>query len=204
MILGMGVSGPVIEKDGLAIKTIKLEIQDLENKYNLNNYKNISFPPPRNCDIPDPKYFIDNQPFIPGINPWRELFILQKLKDCNIKGVIKYSKHEIVNNSLIIYTEVAGYTTFYDWLKSSSFSKEKLTNIVSKIENIISELSKLNIIHMDLKPKNIILNKDLEPIILDFGWSMIDTFPMCNDELKYFEQNKNFDISNLKLRLKYL
>ena len=31
---------------------------------------------------------------------------------------------------------------------------------------------------MDLKPKNIILDKDLEPIILDFGWSMIDKFPM--------------------------
>ena len=52
-ILGVGVSGPVIERDGMAIKTIKLETQDLKNKYNLNNYKNIPFPPPRNCDIPD-------------------------------------------------------------------------------------------------------------------------------------------------------
>lgn len=202
-ILGEGVSGPVTEKNGLAIKTINLDPIDLANKYNLSNYKNISFPPPRNCDIPHPDFFINNQSFIPGINPWRELELLRKL--IGIPGIVQIVIHEIdeINNKLILKTKVAGKQTLDKWLMSDDYSEEKLNKILEIIKKTVKILIDFGILHMDLKPKNIVLNNNLNPIIIDFGWGMSNKFPMCDDELKYYEQNKENDVNNLVNFIKY-
>jgi serine/threonine protein kinase len=204
-ILGYGVCGPVIVKNNLAYKTIKLSEVDLLNYKNLKNYKKIRIPPPRNCDIPHKDYNITDQPFIPGINPWREIYILEKLKEYNISGVVKLVDYEInrTTNHIELYTEIAGKYNLES--KLCELPESSLSDIMFKVENTVENMLSKGIIHMDLKPKNIVIDEELNPTIVDFGWSMSGDIPYDFDELEYYNKNlkNNIDIKNLKLYLKY-
>ena len=168
MKLGEGVCGIVKLENGMAVKTIKLNKKDIQNVYKLNNYKNYNIPPPRNCDISNlPNLHTP----IPGINPWRELKILEKIK--NLNGVVTLKKYliDIENQELKLYFDLEGYTNLKNNIKYLSVNS--INKIYKTIEKVIIELNKLGIIHMDLKPSNIILDNNNNPIICDFGWSNV-------------------------------
>lgn len=208
-ILGEGVSGPVIEENGMAVKTILLDREDIEHMYDLSNYKKIVFPPPRNCEIPDPRYFRDDQPFLPGVNPWRELAILKECID--VEGVVRIIDYDVCSvwedgregGYLVIRTKVAGRRTLSDWLESDEYNIVDLKKIMDSICRSLVSLSMIGVVHMDLKPRNIVLDEVLNPTIVDFGWSMMKTFPMCEQEEKYFQNSLMSDYDNLMKFIKY-
>ena len=200
LILGSGVSGPVIMENGLALKKIKIDDVDIKHENDLSNYKNISFTesgPPRNCDLKMEKYYKDNEPFIPGINPWREIYILKKL--INIKGLVQYVKHDIYGDNIGLYTKIAG-VTLYDWM-FQEHSDQEWSLIINQGLQIIKKMNEIGIIHSDIKPQNCVIDKDLNLTIIDFGWAFCKEFPMSREEEKYFNQSikDNIDIKNFLL-----
>ena len=204
-ILGNGVCGPVEIVGGCARKIIKLDQKDMDHATELWNYRCIKWPPPRNCDISHPDYFVSDQPFIQGINPWREIYLLNKCKMLKIPGIVDLSYHDVDvrDQELRIYTKIAGYHTLKDKLKE--LSQEEIDEIIHKIEKTVEKLRDNGIMHMDLKPKNIVLDEDNEPTIIDFGWGMSRDFPMSKKEKEYFDDHweKNWDIFILKKYIEY-
>lgn len=196
MILGTGVSGDVISENGLALKKIKVDKIDLDHENDLSNYKNIPFPPPRNCDLKMEKYYKDHERFIPGINPWREIYTLKKV--VGIKGLIQYTKHEITRDHICLYTENAG-KRLHDWM-FQEHSDEEWISVIDQGIRIIKEMNKSGIIHSDIKPQNCVLDNN-NLTIIDFGWAFCRYFPMSLEEEKYFNQSirDDIDIKNFLL-----
>ena len=122
------------------------------------------------------------------------------LKKCvNLEGVVQYVKHEIVDQKLIIYTKFAGLETLHNHFFGNG--KNNIERIRNDIYNIVDSFKKLNILHMDLKPKNCVLDKKGNVTIVDFGWSMTSDFPMESDELEYYNSKLDWDKVNIDLYL---
>lgn len=98
-----------------------------------------------------------------------EVNVLYKLKDTSLCPQIYYYNFN-KNNNIIIIELIKGKQI--NELKFEN-NKQKLT-LMLKILNAIKEIHKLNVIHCDLKPDNILLdlNKDIK--IIDFGISVSD------------------------------
>ena len=197
MILGTGVCGNVVQVGDSAMKTVKLEQIDIDNIYNLTNYKKIPIPPPRNCDLP--KFYEDGQPCIPGINPWRELRLLELCK--GIPGVVQLKNYtvDVDKKELKLYMEIAGNKKL-----TKDLPMNILNNIYNTLIDTINELNDRNILHLDIKPKNIVLDDNNNPTIVDFGWGLYKYFPMQPDELEYFYHNEQTDYTYLDEYFKIL
>ena len=60
-------------------------------------------------------------------------------------------------------------TDFKDRFFNSPYYEEKLFIIINKVINILRDIHNCGVVHRDLKPPNICLDKNLEPYIIDFG-----------------------------------
>lgn len=201
-IIGYGVCGYVYLEEGKAVKNNKIDDLDKSNLFNLKNYRKIDMPPPRNCDLRHTDYYIDTFPFLSGVNPWRELYILEKIK--GIDGVVQIFSYSVdyTKDIINIKTEYIGKYTLNDLI--SKLNSEQLENIRNKIVLTVEKLRSIGVLHLDLKPKNIVLTSDLNPVIVDFGWSLSDDIEFDDDELYYYNKcyEENIDIKTLDLYLK--
>ncbi|KAI0982139.1 hypothetical protein GJ496_007198 [Pomphorhynchus laevis] len=103
----------------------------------------------------------------------REIRILTRLKHENIidlRDVIVPLKNEIHD---IYMVQTLMETDLYKLLKTQSLSKDHACYFVYQILRGLKYIHSSNVIHRDLKPNNLLLNKNCELKICDFGLSRI-------------------------------
>ena len=116
----------------------------------------------------------------------KELNISSKLKN---KNIINYYGHYTLkeNESTMLFIEPAKYNNLRVFqttiLKRQILSESFLNFIAYQILNGIAYLHRCKIVHMDLKPQNLVINEYLEVKIIDFSFS-INYRHIKNDTIK--------------------
>ena len=100
------------------------------------------------------------------------------------------SKSEVNNdneNGYYVIDFFSNGNLFY-YLKTKLSEKRYTKLLFKKIVEIIQFLHTNNICHLDIKPDNFLLDKDFEPIIIDFGHS--EKIKESNGEIQTFHEKK--------------
>jgi len=92
-------------------------------------------------------------------------------KKLEIHGVRKALKNIKENGKNILILEYFNGITLKNFFSKKKINFSKYLKIVSKISQIIGEIHNKNIIHKDINSNNILLNKNYEICIIDFGIS---------------------------------
>ncbi len=104
------------------------------------------------------------------------------VKKLDIKNIIKIIDLVEDNNKYAIIEEDFGGVSLKDMLKTKPLGLKSFLQISSKVSETLGLIHKNNIIHLDIKPDNILINSELSEVkISDFGISAILTH--ANDEL---------------------
>lgn len=101
-----------------------------------------------------------------------EINILRTVKG---KNFLKYITYKICSNFVIIITEFFDGTKLYS---AQNYSFDRKLKILKKIACAISKLHKQGIVHLDLKPANILIDKNDNIKIIDFGLSCFLDIPI--------------------------
>ncbi|WP_372367943.1 PQQ-binding-like beta-propeller repeat protein [Candidatus Uabimicrobium sp. HlEnr_7] len=96
----------------------------------------------------------------------REALAMSKLSHPNIIKIYDISKEEGSYYFTMRYIEGE---TLSSLIKNKRLTTSKIVDITTKIAHAIHYAHKNNVLHRDLKPSNIMINKNGEPIIMDFG-----------------------------------
>lgn len=103
-----------------------------------------------------------------------EMFFLEKLKDnSSFPNIIKH--YELDERSEIYIKEVEGFLFSDINLNMDFWQKKNVTNTIKSFIDILIMLVENDILHRDIRPENIILNKKnrvYRPILIDFGWAI--------------------------------
>jgi serine/threonine protein kinase len=99
------------------------------------------------------------------------------LATLNCNAVPKLQDYFTKDNRTIIVTEFIDGITLYDFIRLNAIkglflNKKQLKTIFMSILQNIKQLEKNTITHNDLKPSNILINKKLSTIIVDFETSL--------------------------------
>ncbi|MCX7746242.1 MAG: serine/threonine protein kinase [Clostridia bacterium] len=149
----------------------------------------------------------------------RDIFLNEAiiLKAYNHKNIAKYIDHFEENNTGYIIMEHHEGKTLDEYMREereisiSGFMKSILIPLV----NAVNELHKKGIIHRDIKPNNIVVDKNNNPIVIDFGsaihfkkcaWKKIFVTPGFSPIEFYSEkakQGKFSDVYSLAATLYY-
>jgi len=221
-----GISGDVLSLEwkknkNFIIKPIK--VSDKEHFNTSNNYY-LPIPPPRNWKMLTTNKPENTYPMISGINPMREIYIYDLLKDKEWYPVIKIEEKNnierdyIINEQTMISTMLKerhlgklywliqndGGKTLLDYVKDKS--EEKRLDIYRKIIKIINEMRRIELLHMDLHAENILVDEDEKISIIDFGWCLHKSFDMEEKELSYYNKcfYDNFDTLHFMESLVYM
>lgn len=117
----------------------------------------------------------------------KEVSIMSNLNHRNLIKLVGYSLPSENYDSFHIYTNYISNRTLEKVIKDDerllendkTLNPTRLSIIVYGIASAMNYLHKHKILHNDLKPENIILNDQFNPIIIDFGFS------------KYFNDNES-------------
>ena len=92
----------------------------------------------------------------------------------NIVNVFDYKNFNIVSNknNFIILEYIEG-STIFEKVLNENLDEKKIYKIINQLINCYSNLHKLNILHGDIHPSNIIYNNKSMIRIIDFGESII-------------------------------
>lgn len=113
-----------------------------------------------------------------------EISIYLKLLNLkNIAKIIDYYSDEFNNYLIIEYYKITLPELKLRYCASETYLK-LVKNIILKIITTVKNIHNLFILHRDLKPTNICVTKNLEPIIIDFGLSIVYTIDKKHIENK--------------------
>jgi serine/threonine protein kinase len=94
------------------------------------------------------------------------------------------------NNEFILDYPFVGTISFKEYTNKTPLNKASFLYRISCMKEVLKGLETLhsyNIVHYDIKPKNIVLNHDLNPIIIDTGnWQRMYKPINTNDQLHCF------------------
>ena len=98
--------------------------------------------------------------------------IIAQLKHPNIIPILDVA--EVSGRPYYVMSYIEGESIADLLIKEKKLSSIKSINIIVKILSALSEVQDKGVVHRDIKPKNILLNETEEPILIDFGISIID------------------------------
>ena len=112
------------------------------------------------------KMMLENQSQLQEKRFLREAQAMSKLSHPNIIKIYEISKDQGHHFFTMRYIEGE---TLSEWIRHKRLTFNKSVEITTKIAHAIHYAHKNNVLHRDLKAGNIMLNKNGEPIIMDFG-----------------------------------
>ena len=99
----------------------------------------------------------------------REARILSEIHHPNVVNVLEVFKQ---NNTVYIVMEfIAGHSLKQEVEQNGIFTEDKLRPIIYKIGQALEYIHEKNILHLDIKPSNILITKNNNPQLIDFGIS---------------------------------
>ena len=98
---------------------------------------------------------------------------IKNLKKLNIeKGIVKIIDNFKYNNTeYIVMEKIEGKSLKEIIMSKNEMKLQEIMDIFLKIIKIVSKIHKNKILHLDINPKNIILDKNMDVKIIDFGAS---------------------------------
>jgi len=96
------------------------------------------------------------------------------MKDIDNENIVKVYESDIYNDeiSYILMEYIDGQPLTY-FIKKNQLSMEHRIHIIKKLVVALNVVHKKGILHRDIKPANIVLTKNLQPKLLDFGIARI-------------------------------
>ncbi|MDR3219482.1 MAG: protein kinase [Dysgonamonadaceae bacterium] len=99
----------------------------------------------------------------------KEAQILSEIHHPNVVNVLEVFKQ---NNTVYIVMEfISGHSLKQEVEQNGVFSEDKLKNIIFKIGQALDYIHEKNILHLDIKPNNILISDNEIPKLIDFGIS---------------------------------
>jgi serine/threonine-protein kinase len=99
----------------------------------------------------------------------REARILSEIHHPNVVNVLEVFKQ---NNTVYIVMEfIAGHSLKQEVEQNGVFTEDKLRPVIYKIGQALEYIHKKNILHLDIKPSNILITRNNNPKLIDFGIS---------------------------------
>lgn len=108
--------------------------------------------------------FSDDESFVSRFS--REAQIVAKLEHPNIVPVYDYNKHE--NRPYLVMKYIEG-ETLKERLNKSALPIEEIMHIMSGVAHALTYAHNQGVLHRDVKPSNIVLDKNGHPYLTDFG-----------------------------------
>lgn len=101
----------------------------------------------------------------------QELRILERIRHPNIASI-----REIVYTEkyIIVVMEYCNQGTLHDYIFQTTFTYSQILNTSKCLLSAIDYLHRMGVCHRDIKLENIVLDKDFNPKIIDFGLSYLE------------------------------
>lgn len=100
-----------------------------------------------------------------------EFELLKEIDDPIVPKPIEFRKNFIKNTSYLVLDYFEGTTLDRYVEENSNLEAEEAIKVIKKLAQCINKLHKLGIAHRDIKPQNILINKDKEVKLIDFNIS---------------------------------
>lgn len=97
---------------------------------------------------------------------WRELDVLSELR---VPGVPPVSDYGIADGRLYITTAHVEGMTLDDHCDQKGLDARQRVELLLKVAVVLQSLHERGVIHRDVKPSNVIVGNDDQPVIIDFG-----------------------------------
>jgi len=108
----------------------------------------------------------------------KEARILAEIHHPNVVNVLEVFKQ---NNTVYIVMEfISGHSLKYEVERNGIFSEEKLKKIIYVVGQALDYIHEKNILHLDIKPSNILIDQNNNPKLIDFGISK--KYDLSNDQ----------------------
>ena len=99
----------------------------------------------------------------------KEARILSEVQHPNVVNVLEVFKQ---NNTVYIVMEfISGHSLKQEVEQKGVFQEDKLKKIIYKIGQALDYVHSKNILHLDIKPSNILMDRNKNPKLIDFGIS---------------------------------
>lgn len=163
--------------NNLLIKNLKLDdiyinpeiLDNYNNDYDYDHDDNIKY---INTDDNSDKY---NKYAVKIIKDTKkyidEIYLYIKLDHPNIIKGIEYFKIDSKYHIIFPYYK---HGNLYEYNKKYKLGMYQIKYLMYKLGKTLEWCHKLNIYHYDIKPENILLDDNIDPILIDFGYSNIN------------------------------
>lgn len=218
-VIAVGIGGPILNIGMFGVEYVIKNIPLGKKEYmNTKNIYDLSVPPPRVWkDVSVP--FI-NIPFLAGVNSYRQIKAHTLLKNyrwypiikinieecsaCNFGSIKDERKFPFAVATLI---QRNGGRTMRNILTSLSGEeyKDTLEKMIKKVDEVVKEMLKIDFVHGDLHPDNILFDKNMDITVVDYDWCYHSSFQMDTEERKYYQTwlDEEKDMEHFKKSLEY-
>ena len=129
-----------------------------------------------------------------------EIKILKKIEH---KNIVKLLDVVVSTNYTHIILEYIEGINLYDFMwkhKQKGNSEADIKNIMSQLSDALIYLHSVNIYHRDIKPDNVIVNKEGKVTLIDFGFSI---YVEGDEKIKTYCGTPNYMAPELYRRIRY-